>query len=95
MAPARRSACPTVRWATPRWDTSISGPVGSFYQDITRIDKAIKDGAFFDNDILVAGMERVALEKKAVHLFGLVSDGKVHSSLDHIYALVELARGRV
>ena len=62
------------------------------YQDITRIDKAIETGEFFENDVFCAAMERVALENKAVHLFGLVSDGKVHSSLDHLYALVEMAR---
>jgi len=62
------------------------------YQDVTRIDKAIKEGEFFRNDVLCAALERVALEEKAVHLFGLVSDGKVHSSLDHLYALVELAK---
>ena len=62
------------------------------YQDVTRIDKAIEDGDFFKNPAFVNAMERVAGEKKAVHVFGLVSDGKVHSSLDHLYALVELAR---
>jgi len=61
------------------------------YQDITRIDKAIETGEFFDNEVLCAGMERVAAEGKAVHLFGLVSDGCVHSSLKHLYALDELA----
>lgn len=61
------------------------------YQDISRIDKAIDDGDFFDNEVLCAGMERVATEGKAVHLFGLVSDGCVHSSLKHLYTLVELA----
>lgn len=62
------------------------------YQEITRIDKAIAEGDFFDNEALNTGMERVASEGKAVHLFGLVSDGCVHSSLDHLYALVELAK---
>lgn len=62
------------------------------YQDITRIDKAIEDGDFFTNPAFVLSMERVAREKKALHIFGLVSDGKVHSSLDHLYALVELAK---
>ncbi|PWB75318.1 2,3-bisphosphoglycerate-independent phosphoglycerate mutase [candidate division GN15 bacterium] len=61
------------------------------YQDITRIDKAIDTGEFFDNEVLCAGMERIAAEGKAVHLFGLVSDGCVHSSLKHLFALVELA----
>jgi 2,3-bisphosphoglycerate-independent phosphoglycerate mutase len=62
------------------------------HQDITKIDQAIQSGEFFRNDILVAAMERVALEKKALHLFGLVSDGKVHSSLDHLYSLVKMAQ---
>ncbi|HUV31815.1 MAG TPA: 2,3-bisphosphoglycerate-independent phosphoglycerate mutase [Acidobacteriota bacterium] len=62
------------------------------YQDITRIDKAIETGEFFSNDVLSAAMERAAEEGRAVHLFGLVSDGNVHSSLNHLYALVELAR---
>ncbi|HWR83416.1 MAG TPA: 2,3-bisphosphoglycerate-independent phosphoglycerate mutase [Candidatus Deferrimicrobium sp.] len=62
------------------------------YQEITRIDKAIADGDFFDNEVLSVAMKRVAAEGRAVHLFGLVSDGGVHSSLNHLYALVELAR---
>lgn len=62
------------------------------HQDVSRIDHAISNGNFYDNDVFAAAMERVALEDSAVHLFGLVSDGKVHSSLDHLYALVELAR---
>lgn len=62
------------------------------YQDITRIDKAIEDGDFFENEIFSAAMERVAIEGKAIHLFGLVSDGCVHSSLNHLYALVEMAK---
>lgn len=62
------------------------------YQDITQIDKAIDDGDFFDNEVFTSSMERVASEGKAVHLFGLVSDGCVHSSLKHLYALVELAK---
>lgn len=62
------------------------------YQELTRIDKAIAEGGFFDNETLNAGMERVASEGRAVHLFGLVSDGCVHSSLTHLYALVQLAR---
>lgn len=62
------------------------------YQDITRIDKAIEDGDFFTNHALAQAMEKAAASGKAVHLYGLVSDGKVHSSLDHIYALAELAK---
>lgn len=62
------------------------------FQDVTRIDNAIEDGSFFENPAFVDAMERVAREKKTVHVFGLVSDGKVHSSLDHLYALTELAK---
>ncbi len=61
------------------------------YQDVTRIDRAIESGEFYQNGVFASAMERVALEKRALHLFGLVSDGKVHSSLDHLYALVEMA----
>jgi 2,3-bisphosphoglycerate-independent phosphoglycerate mutase len=61
-------------------------------QDIVRIDKAIEDGSFFENSDLVAAMKRVAAAYKAVHLFGLVSDGGVHSSLNHLYALVKMAK---
>jgi 2,3-bisphosphoglycerate-independent phosphoglycerate mutase len=64
------------------------------YQDVTRIDKAIEDGDFFTNPALVGGMDRAVQNDAAVHLYGLVSDGKVHSSLDHLYALAELARKR-
>ena len=64
------------------------------YQDVTRIDKSIREGDFFRNDVFIEAMDRAAREHKAIHLFGLVSDGLVHSSLEHIYALVELARQR-
>ncbi len=64
------------------------------YQDITRIDKAISDGEFFRSPVLGPAMDRVAGENKAMHLFGLVSDGCVHSSLEHLYALVKMAKER-
>ncbi len=64
------------------------------YQDVTRIDKAIEDGDFFDNEIFCAAMERIASDGGAVHLFGLVSDGGVHSSLKHLYALARLAKDK-
>ncbi len=64
------------------------------YQDVSRIDRAIETGEFYANDVFTAAMERVAIEDKALHLFGLVSDGKVHSSLDHLYALVKMAKQR-
>ncbi|MDF1544781.1 MAG: 2,3-bisphosphoglycerate-independent phosphoglycerate mutase [bacterium] len=62
------------------------------HQDITRIDTAIEDGSFYENQAFVESMQRLVREGKALHLFGLISDGKVHSSLDHLYALVRLAK---
>jgi len=60
------------------------------YQDITRIDKAIKDGEFFQNQALVSALHYARDNKKTLHLMGLVSDGGVHSSLNHLYALLEM-----
>ncbi len=55
-------------------------------QDLLRIDEAIEDGSFFDNEALKA-----ACSTERLHLLGLVSDGGVHSSMDHLKALIELA----
>jgi len=62
------------------------------YQDITRIDKSISDGDFFKNKVLLEGMKEAVQGNTAVHLFGLVSDGCVHSSLVHLKALVKMAK---
>ena len=61
-------------------------------QEITRIDKAIEDGSFYENEVLVGAARHAQASGGRLHLFGLVSDGGVHSSLDHLLALVELAR---
>jgi 2,3-bisphosphoglycerate-independent phosphoglycerate mutase len=55
-------------------------------QDLLRIDEAIEDGSFFDNEAL-----RAACRTERLHLLGLVSDGGVHSSMGHLKALIELA----
>lgn len=60
------------------------------YQDLLRIDNAIKDGSFFQNENLLAAVELAKKENKRVHLMGLVSKGGVHSSQEHVYALVDL-----
>ena len=62
------------------------------YQDISRIDRAIKSGEFFDNPALKGSVHYVKQNSAAWHLIGLVSDGGVHSSLEHLYALLEMAR---
>lgn len=60
--------------------------------DITRIDEAIATGRFFENPTLVAAVD--AGKETALHLMGLVSDGGVHSSNEHLYALLRLAKQR-
>ena len=62
------------------------------YQDLTRIDRSIADGGFFENAALAAAMDRCAGGRHALHLVGLVSDGGVHSHQRHLHALVEMAR---
>lgn len=62
------------------------------YQDLTKITKAIQDGDFFENKALLAACENVKKNDSALHLYGLVSDGGVHSHNTHIYGLLELAK---
>jgi 2,3-bisphosphoglycerate-independent phosphoglycerate mutase len=62
------------------------------YQDLLRIDNAIADGSFFENQPIGAIMEKVRSGGKTLHLMGLVSDGGVHSQLTHLIALVRLAK---
>ena len=62
------------------------------YQDLTKITKAIQDGDFFENKALLAACENVKKNASALHLYGLVSDGGVHSHNSHIYGLLELAK---
>ena len=61
------------------------------YQDITMIDKSIEDGEFFKNDKLKTAMESLT-DKNALHLVGLLSNGGVHSSINHLFALLEMAK---
>jgi 2,3-bisphosphoglycerate-independent phosphoglycerate mutase len=62
------------------------------YQDLTRINKAISDGSFFRNPVLDGGILAAKKEKSTLHLMGLLSDGGVHSHIDHLFALLETAR---
>ena len=60
------------------------------HMDITRIDLAIRSGAFFGEPLLLKAMERG--RTRQLHLLGLVSDGGVHSQLEHLFALLRMAR---
>ncbi|TYO96622.1 phosphoglycerate mutase [Geothermobacter ehrlichii] len=62
------------------------------YQDLTRISKAIADGDFFRNPVLCRAMDAIRESGGRLHLFGLLSDGGVHSHNSHLYALVRMAR---
>ena len=60
-------------------------------QDLPRVNKAVADGSLFENDALVAAFRRARERGGAVHLLGLVSYGGVHSHIEHLRALLQLA----
>ena len=62
------------------------------YQELTKINKAIREGSFFKNEKFLNAAAHVKKNNSALHLYGLVSTGGVHSSLDHILALIEFAK---
>lgn len=61
------------------------------YQELTRINKAIKDGVFFENEEFLNAINHVKKNNSSLHIYGLVSTGGVHSSIDHLKALIKLA----
>ena len=64
------------------------------YQSITRIDKAIEDGTFGTNPAFTNAIDAAVANQSAVHVFGLLSPGGVHSHEEHIFAALRLARAR-
>jgi 2,3-bisphosphoglycerate-independent phosphoglycerate mutase len=64
------------------------------YQDSTRISKAIRDGDFFQNPVLLSAIRSVKESQSTLHLMGLLSDGGVHSRLDHIFAMFDLVKSQ-
>lgn len=62
------------------------------YQMLVKISKSIKDGDFFENKALVAAMDNCKKNGSALHLMGLLSPGGVHSHMEHMYGLVEMAK---
>ncbi|MDD2553008.1 MAG: 2,3-bisphosphoglycerate-independent phosphoglycerate mutase [Desulfotomaculaceae bacterium] len=61
------------------------------YQDLTRITREIRLGAFFQNEVLLDAINHAKNNDSALHLMGLLSDGGVHSHISHLYALLDLA----
>lgn len=100
------SECPFVRGNASGLDVGLpDGQMGNsevghlnmgagriVYQDLTKITKAIQDGDFFENPELLRACQNAKEHDSALHLLGLVSDGGVHSHIDHIYGLLELAK---
>lgn len=81
----------------PKWQVGNSevghGTLGSGrvnYQNLVRINKAIEDKTFFDNQKLLDAIDYAELNNKTIHLMGLVSDGGVHSHTHHLQALISL-----
>ena len=62
------------------------------YQELTRITKSIQDGDFFENPALLGAVENCKKNGSALHLMGLLSDGGVHSHIEHLFGLLELAK---
>jgi len=62
------------------------------YQELTRITKEIQDGTFFENEALLKAINNCKEKNSALHMYGLLSDGGVHSHNTHLYGLLELAK---
>ena len=61
------------------------------YQDLSKINNAIKDGSFYSNEKFLEAVNHAKTNNSSLHIYGLVSTGGVHSSLDHLLALIKLA----
>lgn len=61
------------------------------YQELTKINKSIREGEFFKNERFLNAIKHVKDNDSSLHLYGLVSEGGVHSSMNHIFALIKLA----
>ncbi|MBR4762288.1 MAG: 2,3-bisphosphoglycerate-independent phosphoglycerate mutase, partial [Clostridia bacterium] len=100
------SECPTTQIGASGLDVGLpDGQMGNsevghtnigagrvVYQELTRISKAIKDGDFFGNEAFIAAVNNCKENNSALHLMGLLSDGGVHSHIEHLYGLVKLAK---
>lgn len=59
-------------------------------QSLVRINKSIEDGSFFDNDALVQAINHTAVNNSKLHIMGMIGTGSVHSSVEHLYSLIDL-----
>lgn len=61
------------------------------YQELTKINKSIREGDFFKNERFLDAIKHVKENNSSLHLFGLISEGGVHSAMNHLFALIKLA----
>ena len=78
-------------------DMSVVTGIGIDYKDnkyivSLEVTKSIKDGDFFTNEELLNAVDNAIKNDKALHIFGLLSEGGVHSHITHLYAILELAK---
>ncbi|MBQ1675007.1 MAG: 2,3-bisphosphoglycerate-independent phosphoglycerate mutase [Oscillospiraceae bacterium] len=64
------------------------------FQDLPRISRAIDDGSFFKNEAYLKAMDACLEKGTSLHLYGLLSDGGVHSHITHLYALLQMAKDK-
>ncbi|WP_426450615.1 2,3-bisphosphoglycerate-independent phosphoglycerate mutase [Paenibacillus sp. S-38] len=62
------------------------------YQDLTRISKSIRDGEFYENETILGAVRHAKDNGKKLHLYGLLSDGGVHSHIEHLFALLDVCK---
>ncbi len=91
-ASGRAVGLPTGQMGNSEVGHTTIGAGAIIRQDLVRIDDAIADGSFFENPVLCAAAQKAARAGGVVHLVGLVSDGGVHSHINHLLALIRLCR---
>lgn len=62
------------------------------YQSLTRVNKSIREGEFFENETFLEVIKHVNEKKSSLHVYGLLSDGGIHSHIEHLFALIDLAK---
>lgn len=83
---------PEGQQGTSEVNHSIIGAGRIIYQDLVRINNSINDGSFFKNQAFLSAMEFAKKNDSCLHIFGLISDGGVHSHNTHVYALLKMAK---
>lgn len=84
------------------WGTMGNSEVGHLtigagkvlYQNLPRVTLAIQDGSFFENETLLESIKHAATNDSRIHIMGLLSDGAVHSHINHLYAILELLKNK-